>query len=260
MKNVLTAALVVFLAGLASGQDKTAAPAFEVAAIKPNASNDHRMSIQMGGGGEIIMSNFTLRRLIMFAYDVKGYSLSGPDFMDTVSFDVNAKPPANSARDQIKPMMQALLAERFKLQIHRETKTLTGYALLIAKGGLKIKQVQASDGPDGGGQQMRMGIGQLTAQKIDMKALADLLANQMDRPVVDMTYLKGLYDIKLEYTPEQRGGMNPAPEGVERPAPDAAGPSIYTALQEQLGLRVESQKVPVEVVIVDKVEKVPTEN
>jgi len=256
----LTATLLLSLSCLALGQEKPAAPAFEVASIKANTSGDRRMGIQMGGAGEIIMSNFTLRRLIMFAYDVKGYSLSGPDFMDTVSFDVNAKPPEHSKRNDIKPMMQALLAERFKLQVHRENKTITGYALTVAKGGLKLKEVQSTDGPEGGGRQVRMNIGQLTAQQVDMKAIADLLAGQLDRPVVDMTELKGLYDFKLEFTPEQRQGIAPPPDAAERPSPDAAGPTIFTALQEQAGLRLQSQKVPVDVVVIDHVEKVPTEN
>lgn len=256
------AATVLFLTLVPAASFAQEAPrvaAFEVASIKPNASNDHRMSMRVGPGGEIIAENFTLRRLIMFAYDVKGYSLVGPDFLDSVSYDITAKPPAKSERKDLKPMMQTLLAERFKLEIHRETKTLTGYAMVVAKGGLKVKESPANDGPDGngGGGRQEMRRGSITAERVAMKGLASMVAEQVGRPVVDMTELKGAYDLKLEFTPEDNSAP---PDAPERPASEGGGPTIFTALQEQVGVRLQSQKVPVEVVIIDHIEKTPTEN
>jgi len=186
--------------------------------------------------------------------------------MNSISFDINAKPPAGTARDQIKPMLQALLAERFKLAIHRETKTMSGFALLVAKGGLKIKEVPpVTDQGPAGGRRMQMGGGNFEGQQLDLKSFAAFLAGQIGQPVADLTEVKGLFDIKLTWTPEGRGGPGggvggEAHEGIGGGASDPSGPTIYTALQEQLGLRLQGQKIPVEIVIVDHLEKVPTEN
>jgi uncharacterized protein (TIGR03435 family) len=257
MKKVLAASATLLISALAFGQTKM--PAFEVASIKPNTTNDGRAGLRMGQGGEIIMTNFTLGNIIEFAFDVKGYSLTGPDWLYAESFDVNAKPPAGTPRDQIKPMLQTLLAERFKLVFHRDTKTMQGYALLVAKGGLKIKEVEpVTDQGPGGGRRIQMGGGSLELKQIDLKGFAPILAGQIGQPVADLTEKTGLYDIKLEWTREGRGPDGP--DNVEGRPAEATGPTIYTALQEQLGLRLQSQKIPVEIVVVDKIEKVPTEN
>jgi uncharacterized protein (TIGR03435 family) len=247
------------LSSFGVAQDKLA---FEVATIKPSAVGGHGMSVRAGQSGTIIFENFTLRHLIMFAYDVKEYSLTGPSSLDAGNFDVNAKAPAGATRGQMKPMMQALLAERFKLEVHRETKTINGYGLLVAPGGLKIKESPPSEGAPGSGRNVTTRYGQLDAKQVDMGTLADTLSMLMDRPVEDMTELKGIYDVKMDFTPEARMRMNhAAPDGAaDNPSSDAPGPSIVTALQEQLGLRVQSRKVTVEALVVDKFEKMPTEN
>jgi len=144
-------------------------------------------------------------------------------------------------------MMQALLADRFKLALHRDTKELPVYALTIARGGPKLS---ASGGEF---PRMRIGRGQIEAQKWTMAKFASDLARQLGRPVIDRTELAGTYDFKLEWTPDesQPGSAEP---GGERTI-SVVGPSIFTALQEQLGLRLESTKGPVEILVVDHVEK-----
>jgi uncharacterized protein (TIGR03435 family) len=169
--------------------------------------------------------------------------------MDTVHFNIVAKPPSPVNRDEMKVLIQSLLAHRFKLAIHRETKTMSAYELLVAKGGLKVKEVEP--GPGGTSSNTNGGKGVLTAQRTTLARFADWLGTRMDRPVVDKTDVKGAFDIKLEWT------MDESASGDGEPS---AGPSMFTALQEQLGLRLVAQKLPVEIVVVDHVERVPTEN
>jgi uncharacterized protein (TIGR03435 family) len=169
-------------------------------------------------------------------------------------------------------MLQPLLAERFKLKAHTETKQLPVYELIVAKGGPKLKEATPGDtyangfkGPDGVGRggMMRMGRGQLTGQGVPITTLTNLLSQQLQRTVVDKTGLTGKYDLELNWTPEQgEGGLGPPPGAASpqaEPAPDATGPSIFTALQEQLGLKLQSTKGPVETLVIDHAE-MPSEN
>ena len=172
------------------------------------------------------------------------------------------------AEAQMKParehMLQTLLADRFKLTIHRETKKLPIYSLVVAKGGAKLHEAKPGDtyptgikGPNGrsASHMMRMGRGELTAQGIGMEEIAHLLTQQAGRTVVDNTALKGNYDFTLHWTPDQSA---PALSGPSGGGPDSttsseSGPSIFTAIQEQLGLKLEPQKGPVEILVVDHV-------
>ena len=220
--------------------------AFEIASIKLNTSGS-RGAESHTRGGVLTLRNYPLKQMIENAYDVRDYSLSGPDWLDTLRFDVEARPPSQASREQIRIMMQALLAERFKLAIHRETKTMQGYALVVAKSGLKLKEVEIGPASTTGGR------GTFVSTKVSMPRFADFLANRMNQPVQDKTEVKGVFDIKMEWSQEDNGPN----------APDASalpGPTIFTALQEQLGLRLQAQKVQVEIVVVDHVEKMPTEN
>jgi uncharacterized protein (TIGR03435 family) len=140
------------------------------------------------------------------------------------------------------------LAERFHLAVHRESKEMPAYALVLAKSGPKLQQVEPggtsmNDNEDNNSRR-------ITAERASMAVLAETLARIVEHPVVDQTGLQGVYSLKLQYTPD-----NPKSDG-----PDAAGPSIYAALQEQLGLKLQTQRLPVEVIVVDYVERVPTEN
>jgi uncharacterized protein (TIGR03435 family) len=157
-------------------------------------------------------------------------------------------------------MLVALIEDRFQLKIHRETKEMPVYALVVAKNGTKLKANAGEPGP-----RLRMGRGQLNGTKVPLKMLVQQLAQQLGRPVVDKTGLTGDYDFTLTWTPQPgEGGAMFAgpggPGGPEGPPPsDPDGPSIFAAIQEQLGLKLESDKGPVEILVLDQVEK-PTEN
>jgi uncharacterized protein (TIGR03435 family) len=187
---------------------------------------------------------------------VKDYSLSGPDWLDSESFDVIAKPPVGTPQDQVPAMLRSLLAERFKLRFHRESKMLSAYALVVDKKGPKIHAVEAG-GPNG----TSTGKGRLTVHKVPMAAFADLLSHQLDRPVQDLTKLKGVFDFKLEYSPGDNQVVAPG-DGTQRPtSTDAtASPSLFAALQEQLGLRLQARRLPIQILVIDHVERVPTDN
>jgi bla regulator protein blaR1 len=258
-----------------------APPAFEVATIKPSDPSNPRMGIQIAPGGRFTTSGITLKFLIGFAYDVRDFQVSGgPGWVNSDKYDIVAKaadePDAGELRkltdDQGKAFekrlrlrVQALLADRFQLKIQRTTKELPVYALLVAKSGSKLQETQAAaDGKRFNG--MRMGRGELTAQGAPIKFLTQTLSQQLGRPVLDQTGLTGKYDFKLAWSPDPSEAGNafgkPGPGGDGGngpPPPDPNGPSIFTAVQEQLGLKLESQKGPVEILVIDKVEK-PSEN
>ena len=238
---IASVTLMVFASYGAYGQS-AGEPEFEVASVKRNTSGDHRSSTHTSKG-EVIMRNVPLKQCIERAYDIKDYALSGPDWLTSERYDIVAKPPSNTQVEQLQLMLRRLLAERFQLKVHRESKVVSAYALVAGKNGPKLQQVEAS-----GGSHMNSSRGQMTAQKVSMSQLADFLARQLDRPVVDRTEIKGVFDLKLEWTEESQS------------TDGASGPSIFTAVQEQLGLRLQAQKLPVEILVVDNVEKVPTEN
>jgi uncharacterized protein (TIGR03435 family) len=151
-------------------------------------------------------------------------------------------------------MLRALLEDRFKLTLHREKKELPGYALVIGKSGLKVHEVEHE-----GKSWTRFGRGSLNGHEVSMSALADRLAGRLGRPVVDDTGVKGSFDINLEWTPDQSQPRGPKESAEPLPVDDGAGPTIFTALQEQLGLKLEPRKGPVEILVIDRVEK-PSEN
>ena len=260
---------------------------FEVASIKPNHSGERRFFVSWQPG-RFNATGMTLKFLITMAYDVKDFQVSGgPSWVNTERYDIDAKEPDSIAqeleklpREQREPlaesMLQSLLAERFQLKLTRGTKELPAYALVVAKNGPKLqaaKPLDASvDGPNPPagrphGPMMRMGRGELTGQGVALTFLASMLSQQLGRTVLDKTGLKGNYDLTLKWTPEQGEGMmmagpgpgggGPPPDGA--PPVEASGPSIFTALQEQLGLRLEATKAPAEVLTIDHVER-PSEN
>jgi len=239
------------------GQNAAAPASFEVASIKP-ADPAASGSRTRGSPGRLTMSNMTLRQCILNAYRVQDYQLSGgPDWVNTQGYDIVAKVDdtveklTGDARSaQIQTMLRSLLADRFKLVLQHDTKVLPAYALTVAKSGLKIKEVEAD-----GNTSSSTGRGRLTVSKVSMAQLATMLSGLVGRPVVDMTGVKGVFEFKLEYTSENQ----PSRKSDEPGSLDSAGPTIFTALQEQLGLRLEGQKAPVEMLLIEHVER-PTEN
>jgi uncharacterized protein (TIGR03435 family) len=241
------ATTTLLAACLVCSQTQPPPPAFEVAAIKPNLSNSdhHHSSTNLGG---VVIENYSLRQCVTMAYGLQDSNLDAPDWMANTFFDINAKMPEGRKESDLPAMMKSLLQDRFQLKVHQEERAVSGYALVVNKGGLKIKEVEPGDG--GTTNSTRRSF---DGAKVTMQRLADYLARMLNRPVIDKTESKAVYDMHLKFTPESA-----ATEKVSA-NPDAP-PTIFTALPEQLGLKLQSEKVTVPVVVVDHIEKTPTEN
>jgi len=237
-----------------------AAPEFEVATIKP--SQYPGLSLKLSPGGLFEASGPTLSFLIKFAYDLQARQIvGGPSWLDTEKYDVVGKPdkPGRPSLPQLKAMIRKLLADRFQLTVHHEKRELPVYAITIAKSGPKL--VENDNDPngvwDGGISPRSLGYKNMT-----MAELANALQQAgtiVDRPVVDQTGLGSTrYDFAMKWTPDAPQSQ---PGGAEHPTDNAAGapPELFTAFQEQLGLKLESTKALVDVMVIDKVEK-PSEN
>ena len=245
------------------------ATAFEVASIKPAAPQaPGRFQITMGGDpGRVDYRFVSLKNLIERAYSIKSYQISGPEWLDAERFDVTAKLPDGATQQDVPRMLQTLLVERFKLTVHREEKTLPIYAIVVGKGGVKMPKVE---GEPTGGIRMQMGMkGRQLMGKVTIDGLAGMLSRMVDRPVVDMSELKDTFDMKLEWMPDDRegngfGGVPPPGAGDHPPASESSdsssAPSLFAAMQEQLGLKLDARKGPVQIVVVDSIEKAPTQN
>jgi uncharacterized protein (TIGR03435 family) len=291
---------------------QTQPPAFEVATIKPAQLPAPaqiaagKMHIGMNvDGARVDIGALSLADLIRIAYRVKSYQVSGPEWMATQRFDVMGKIPDGVSKDLVPEMLQALLVERFKLEFHRDTKDHAVYALVVGKGGPKLKEsppdeetpakedggvsIGTEKGPvrmttDSKGVVVRSaatgttrmtmganGMMRMEASKLTMEGMAEMLSRFVDKPVVDMTELKGNYQVALDISMEdlkkvaRSAGVNiPGPDGEAGKAPaeaasDPSGGSIFESVQ-QLGLKLESRKAPMETLVIDHVEKTPTEN
>ena len=225
------------------------APRFEVASIKPSAAGPNSTSGIQTGRGKLYGQNVTLKRCIIGAYSVSPHQVvGGPDWLDSDRFEINAKSDQPAADDPLfMTMLQALLADRFKLALHRETRPMQVYVLEATKAGAKLDKAPSSES---GTNTTSTNTGvTIDAHNIDMDSFAQKLARSVDLPVVNRTGLDGIFNLKLSWTPERARST----DGT------AAGPSIFSALQEQLGLRLRSDKTPVEVLVIDHAER-PTEN
>jgi uncharacterized protein (TIGR03435 family) len=228
--------------------------AFDAASVKVNTSGDGHTSAHSGPGG-IEMSNVTLRFCIRRAYHLTDPQIVGPSWLDTDHFDIVAKVPSGAPEEQIPEMLLALLAERFKLVAHREPRELAVYALVVAKGGPKLTKVEeATSGGD-----MSSSRSEVNGAAVKISRLVEFLSTtslNLGLPVVDQTGLAGAYTFNLKWTPERPLNATETPKKLDLDAP----PPIFEALQEQLGLKLEKRKAPLEVLIVDRAERVPTEN
>jgi uncharacterized protein (TIGR03435 family) len=201
------------------------------------------------------MTNVNLRKVILNAYgipDDRLYALVGPGWLGMDAFDITATFAPTTAGTAIREMLKTMLAERFHLVLHTETRQVPDYSLVVAKGGPKIKAVTEGD------PRTSSRPGHFEATKITMKKFADLIGREAGRPVTDATGLKGVYDFSLDWSPGAGLRVDAAENG--QPAPATDGPSVFTSLEEQLGLRLESGKGPTEVLVVDKVERTPSGN
>jgi len=256
-------------------------PHFEVATIKLGQSKSGYPKVQAMADG-MRGTNFTVLGLIGNAYHLNSFEMdhvSGlPEWARSDRYDVNAKVLGSDAdelhklhdsnwedyKDRLSSMLQTLLADRFKLAVHKEAKTLPIYELVVSNNGPKIKEGKTPDPMFSKGIMRWVNHGEITAQGVSMGNLASLLLTPLvGRPVVDKTGLAGTYDFTLQWTPEE--GPNPMSGGptegkqVSPPSQEIAGPSIFAALPEQLGLKLKSTKAPVQILVVDHLER-PSEN
>ena len=229
-------------------------PAFEAASVKLNTGDAFYQNM---GIGQVEMRNFPLNILISMAY---GGRLSGPDWLDSVKLDVVAKLPVSAGalspqeRARLTSLMlQRLLSDRLKLSVHQEEKIVPGYALVVAPGGLKMRRV---DGPLPGGV-VDYAHGSIKAKGSPISQIVASASGVLRMPVKDMTGLAGYYEFNLTWTPESTllsASQDPTTASDDRP------PSMITALPEQLGLKLEPQKLPIQITVVDYVERTPSEN
>ncbi len=274
---------VLLAAALAQGQqnpDPAPGPAFEVATVKPAAPDARGRFFSPGPGGGIKITNMPLKDMIEFAWSVQPFQVSGgPAWIDSTPYDIVAKPETKPSQSELPVMLQGLLADRFRLRVHHETKEMPIYALVLARkdgkpgpdlveskegGCQKVDPTHPPAPPQPGappprycGQMMISPIG-LTVISHTIAELTPLLSRMLGRTVVDETGLKGNFDISLAVTPDAFRAPSAQSPG-DNPATDSAAPSIFTAFQERLGLKFESKKGPVEVIVIDKAEK-PSEN
>jgi uncharacterized protein (TIGR03435 family) len=252
-------ALVIALPSLANAQPVAEDEKFDVASIRPSRSDTNPPAIRFMPGGGLVATNVTLTLLIQIAYDIRPDQLSaGPPWADSAQFDINAKGPIENLllapetdRKRITSMrLRALLDERFKLIVQRRSKDRSGYALVVAKNGPKFTPSVSSER----GRLRQTGIARVTGEGAKMETLAKLLSVRLGEDVVDKTGLTDHYDFTLSWIPEPETGSPALSTPVYTP-----GPSIFAALEEQLGLRLEPQKIAAEFLTIEHAEK-PTDN
>jgi len=281
------------------GQAPAEQPSFEVASIRPAAVADpmHGIRVFVNGGpgskdpGRFTAANFSLFNLVTMAYEISHWQLSVPDWMKTSMFNIAATVPEGATKEQFHLMLQRLLAERFELKVHWDTKEMSLYELVVAKNGPKLKESKGyqepppSDALMGPGSLKRdsegypelhagrrgtlMMNGRARMQAVDetMEHFASTtLTGQVRGPVHDGTGLKGKYDFTLSWntgqSPMSAGSASAAQPGSPLTAPPdyPSGPTIFEALKDQLGLSLEKKRGEVKILVVDHVEKVPTAN
>jgi len=269
--------MLTLLAVSALPQEKR--PEFEVASVKANTSGSGMVMIRPPAGGRFTATNARVKMLVSLAYNVQGFEISGgPGWVDTDGFDIEAKAAdANINIDGLRPMLQSLLADRFQLKVRQETREVPVYAITLPKGSSKLPEAK-----EGGCREIKpneplppptpgkfpptpcggffMGPNHLEGGKISMTQLSNALTNLLGKPVIDKSGFTGTFDVKLDFTPEGtafRGG--PTPDGVPGPNADNPLPNIFTALQDGLGVKLESTKGPGNMLFIDHVEK-PSEN
>ena len=277
----LLKALALAGAALPALAAQVSGPAFEVASIKLNKSSDLRSMMVPQPGGRFTATNVTLRRLILNAYQLPTPQLAGgPDWMNSDRFDVLAKASDDVPQEHVLLMLQALLAERFKLQAHSETRELPVYALVMARSDGRLGPQMRRGAVDCAGIPTAQRIGPTLGPRdpnapcgyfgpgpeggakfrgVTVEAFAKFLEPLARRIVIDRTGLTGYFDVDLPMTTELGPPPPPPglPDGFDRQSPSVT--SIFTAIQEQLGLKLESTRRPVDVLVIDRAER-PTED
>jgi len=222
--------------------------AFDAATVKPNNSGSSSSGTE-STNGLLRITNQTLLRMIQYAYNLHDFQISGgPAWVRSDRYDVTARPEGSVHEKQMREMLQSLLSERFHLQFHRQTQEGPIYALLIGKNGPKLQPALESD--NSGISSNSTAVMTMKGTHVTMEEIAASLANRVGRSVIDKTSLSGRFDFELSWVADLTLAA-----GTRDPGADVSGPSIFTALQEQLGLRLDSQKGPIEMLLIDHAEK-----
>ncbi len=224
------------------------AGSFEVASIKPSEEPPTNSGMN-SDKGLLRAHNVTLKRCIVGAYGIPAPQIAGgPKWLDELRFEIVAKADHNAGDTELMEMLQGLLADRFQLSLHHETQTVAGYALTVARGGIKAKAADPAAGSS-----TTSSRGRIDAKGCTMSRLIIRLSSVLGVPVSDATGLSGSFDINLQWIPDDALARSGAAGEVPQ------GPSLYTAIQEQLGLKLEARKVPVDMLVIDHA-ALPSEN
>jgi uncharacterized protein (TIGR03435 family) len=247
MPRISLLVLIASFGGCAAfAQSAANLPHFEVASVKLNNSESTGSSNDFGDA-YVTFRNYVLRGVIRMAFSVDDQAMQAPPWVADIRVDISGKVPSPSTTfEQKREMLRALLFERFGLEAHRESKVRQGFALVVTKNGPKIQPVE-----DAGGHINDQRDGDIKMLGTTIDNFAESLGHKLSQPVVDETRMQGVYNVTLTYTPD-RGASGKLSTDV--------GPTIFTAIEEQLGLKLEARKVPVEVLVVDHCGKIPTGN
>ena len=259
LRTIGSVSLFLFNACMAFGQTAAAPPAFEVASVKVNTAGTNGGMGRGGMGGHgfdtitpspsgVSVIDVRLKSVIQWAYHVQPVQVSGPGWLDVDRYDVVAKAAGAVPEDQLRQMMQTLLADRFKLTVHRESKEMRAFVASVAKTGLKMKESTSEGDMD----MQPSGKAGATIQRATISKLAELLSGPLQAPVVDETGLTGRYDFTIDLS----NVLDPTtPMGI-----NDVIPIFIQVAQQQLGIKIDERKVPVEMLMVDHAEKLPVEN
>ena len=257
---MLASMLVAVAVSLAAQE----APAFEAASVKVNTSGEPGGRFALPGPGRLVATNYSLRNIVRNTWNLQDFQIvGGPQWLDRTRFDISAVGPASSAQPEFMAMLKTLLADRFKLVAHMETREMPAYALVVRDAGrlgpqlkpvagdcgMALRELRASGRPlpaDLPVCGLRARPGAFQGGSVSMPQLARNLSAVAGRSVVDATGLAGLFDLELTWAPEQAADVSPGTE--------ANAPSLVTAVQEQLGLKLESHRAPIEVLVIDRAE------
>jgi uncharacterized protein (TIGR03435 family) len=247
-------AIGALMAGRLGAQTGPAAATFDVASIKSSRTSANREGGRRerieAAPGSLIMGNVRFQTAVRWAYHVQEYQVMGPGWIGEERYDIVAKAGAPVPEADLRRMLQTLLAERFQLVVHRQTKEMSAYVVTVGKNGHKLQESTSEGAMD----VKPAGPMVATVQRADLDELASMLSQPLRAPVVNMTGLKGRYDFKVDMAPY----ITPEVTSAKSPM-ELIGVGI-TAMQEQLGLKMESKRVPVDLVIIDRAEKLPIEN
>jgi uncharacterized protein (TIGR03435 family) len=235
----MRALLLLFLSICAGAQS------FDVASVRAHPPEDDRFGVKMPSAGQFYATGVTAKQLLMLGFDMQETQIAGgPEWLDSAKWDVEAKSESTQhSVEETRRMLQALLQERFALRSRRETQQRAGYVLSIAKGGAKFKAATE------GSTSIRVAVNSIQLERGSIRQLTQALSAALERPVVDSTGLSGTYDLAVQW--------DDAPRGQSVPGRDYG--SIFTALQEQLGLRLDPQQIAVDVVVIERMDR-PSQN